>query len=100
VLAQRQRAAVTLPRPACLQSGYSFGARQTVARLFSDTPGYVITAQHISNYQEQLASSKFCLAPAGWGWGGRMKVALLHGCVPVIVQVGLIVPAAADALGT
>jgi hypothetical protein len=70
-----------------LQSGYSFGARQTVARMFNNTPGYVITAQHVGNYQEQLALSKFCLAPAGWGWGGRMKVALMHGCVPVIVQV-------------
>lgn len=28
------------------------------------------------------------LAAAGWGWGGRMKFAVMHGCIPVIVQVG------------
>lgn len=28
------------------------------------------------------------LAAAGWGWGGRMKVAVNHGCIPVIVQAG------------
>ena len=30
------------------------------------------------------------LAAAGWGWGGRMKFAVMHGCIPVIVQVGLL----------
>ncbi len=70
-----------------LQAGYSYGARQTVARLFGELPGYVITAHHIGNYQQMLSSSKFCLAPPGWGWGGRMKVAVMHGCVPVIIQV-------------
>lgn len=27
------------------------------------------------------------LAPAGFGWGGRMKFAVIHGCIPIIVQV-------------
>lgn len=35
-----------------------------------------------------LSKSIFCLAAAGWGWGGRMKVAVTRGCIPVIVQVG------------
>lgn len=39
-----------------------------------------------------LYSSLLCclhsLAAAGWGWGGRMKFAVMHGCIPVIVQVG------------
>lgn len=30
--------------------------------------------------------SIFCLAPSGWGWGGRMKAAVLHGCIPVVIQ--------------
>ena len=77
-------------------AAYSWGARQTVARLFQHHPGFKIHHHHINDLEVQLASSKFCLAPAGWGWGGRMKVALLHGCVPVIVQVGLTVPEATD----
>ena len=59
-----------------------------MARLFGDLPGWVITPNHVGNYQQMLSSSKFCLAAAGWGWGGRMKVAVMHGCVPVIIQVG------------
>ena len=55
--------------------------------MFGGTEGHVMSATHIHNYQQMLSTSKFCLAPAGWGWGGRLKAAVLHGCVPVIVQV-------------
>ena len=27
------------------------------------------------------------LSAMGWGWGGRMKFSVMHGCIPVIVQV-------------
>ena len=70
------------------QGAYSFGARQTVARMFQHHPGYLIHPGALAGYQQQLARSKFCLAPAGWGWGGRVKSSVVHGCVPVIVQVG------------
>ena len=70
------------------QAGYSYGARQTLARMFGGTEGHVMSATHIHNYQQMPSASKFCLAPAGWGWGGRMKVAVMHGCVPVSIQVG------------
>jgi hypothetical protein len=35
-----------------------------------------------------LATSKFCLAPSGFGWGVRLMHYIIRGCVPVIVQVG------------
>lgn len=38
------------------------------------------------NYEDLLARSKFCLAPYGHGWGIRLSHALLHACVPVIIQ--------------
>ena len=59
-----------------------FGARQTVARLFHHTPGFRMLEHHVHNYTEELGAAKFCLAAAGWGWGGRMKVAVSHGCAP------------------
>ena len=39
------------------------------------------------SYWHHLSKSIFCLAAAGWGWGGRMKVSATRGCIPVIVQV-------------
>ena len=52
--------------------------------------GFMIRTKHSHNsYWHDLASSIFCVAAAGWAWGGRMKVAVTRGCIPVIVQVGL-----------
>ena len=39
--------------------------------------------QHVSNY----ADSKFCLAPAGYGFSSRQYECVLVGCVPVVIQV-------------
>ena len=37
----------------------------------------------------ELLKAKYCLAPAGFGWGARLKTGLVRGCVPVIVQDGI-----------
>jgi hypothetical protein len=67
---------------------YSFGARQTVYRMFAKTEGFVVHTSHTHDtYWRDLSSSIFCLATAGWGWGGRMKTAVTRGCIPVIIQV-------------
>ncbi len=66
----------------------SFGARQTVYRMFNGYPGFVVRTSHAhDSYWKDLSSSIFCLASAGWGWGGRMKAAVTRGCIPVIIQV-------------
>jgi len=39
--------------------------------------------QHVANY----ATSKFCLAPAGYGFSSRQYECVLVGCVPVVIQV-------------
>ena len=69
---------------------YSFGARQTVYRMFHSADGFAIHTSHThSTYWQDLSSSIFCLASAGWGGGGRMKTAVTRGCIPVIIQDGI-----------
>lgn len=41
----------------------------------------------IHNYQEMFLTSKFCIAPYGYGWGLRLAISVAHGCIPVIIQV-------------
>ncbi|KAL1519387.1 hypothetical protein AB1Y20_022912 [Prymnesium parvum] len=47
--------------------------------------GVVIT-EHVNAYGKELADSTFCLAFPGDGWSSRVLDAVVHGCVPVIVQ--------------
>jgi len=45
--------------------------------------------KRLPNYDELLADSTFCLAPAGMGgegWGRRTTLSILHGCIPVVIQ--------------
>lgn len=117
-------------------AGYSFGARQTVYRMFKNVSGFAILDHHTrDSYWVRVSSSIFwqvlvaiceyilaqlvllstylqyphdflikmmippiftcrlciSLAAAGWGWGGRMKVSVTRGCIPVIVQDGILV---------
>jgi len=39
-----------------------------------------------------LSRSVFCGVLPGWGWSGRMEDAVLHGCIPVILQDGVHAP--------
>ncbi len=39
-----------------------------------------------NEYFEHLLTSVFCLATTGTGWGGRLKMALTRGCIPVIMH--------------
>ncbi|GAX83089.1 hypothetical protein CEUSTIGMA_g10515.t1 [Chlamydomonas eustigma] len=54
--------------------------------MFGGDSRVTIAEKHIPDYQEQLANSIFA---AGWGWGGRMKFSVIHGCIPVIIQDGI-----------
>lgn len=68
---------------------YSFGVRQTFANMFQHHPEIKVFYKMIDNYWEEFHASVFCLAPAGWGWGARVKSAVTRGCIPVIVQDGI-----------
>ncbi len=41
----------------------------------------------LPDYEDLVRSSKYCLAPWGHGWGNRLGMYMIMGCVPVIVQV-------------
>ncbi|KAG1665073.1 hypothetical protein FOA52_012492 [Chlamydomonas sp. UWO 241] len=40
----------------------------------------------VDNYEQMFLDSKFCVAPYGYGWGLRLAIAVVHGCVPIITQ--------------
>lgn len=73
---------------------YSLGARQAVYRAHRHDPTALVMAfdngvfeklpmaTHVANY----ATSKFCLAPAGYGFSSRQYECVFVGCVPVIIQ--------------
>ncbi|GFR42337.1 hypothetical protein Agub_g3245, partial [Astrephomene gubernaculifera] len=71
---------------------YSGGVRQALSALLSKTtyPDVVFKAgfqpMSAGEYEDLLARAKFCLAPYGHGWGIRLTHALMHACVPVIIQ--------------
>ena len=62
---------------------------QMVSQLYGNDSRFLIIDHHVEGYRGRQAAAKFCLATAGWGWGGRMKSAVLAGCVPLIIQPGI-----------
>ena len=73
---------------------YALGVRQAVYRAHRNHSRFLIMTfdngvfekvpfeRHVANY----ATSKFCLAPAGYGFSSRQYECVLVGCVPVIIQ--------------
>ena len=73
---------------------YALGVRQAIYRAHRNASGFLISTfdngvfekipfeKHVENY----AASKFCLAPAGYGFSSRQYECVLVGCVPVIIQ--------------
>ncbi|KAK9812199.1 hypothetical protein WJX73_003751 [Symbiochloris irregularis] len=76
------------------QHDYSHGVRQTAFDLFSDTEGFMVVTYNGSSSDmmthgdmvKEMGRSHFCLAPSGGGWGDRLKLAVLCGCIPVVIQ--------------
>ena len=73
---------------------YSFGLRQQLFALYGgrEAEGVVVTDERSPSYGAALASSTFCGVLPGWGWSGRMEDAVLHGCIPVVLQDGVHTP--------
>jgi hypothetical protein len=71
---------------------YSHGVRQELWHMFGDgsNPQVMIHEGGMppEQYARMLNSSRFCLAPSGYGWGIRLNYYMVTGCVPVIIQVG------------
>eukprot|EP00884_Botryococcus_braunii_P022615 jgi/Botrbrau1/9037/Bobra.0376s0014.1 len=67
---------------------YSGGVRQTV-NLLRDAPGIKFVTDYYRNtqdYIDDMQRSIFCLTPSGNGYGDRVKMAILNGCIPFVIQ--------------
>eukprot|EP00899_Mesostigma_viride_P026830 jgi/Mesvir1/7331/Mv19141-RA.1 len=68
---------------------YSHGVRQRVFELFENRTdiGVVLSRKRVgSAYGHMLATSRFCLAPTGSGFGIRIMDSVVMGCIPVIIS--------------
>ncbi|KXZ45845.1 hypothetical protein GPECTOR_50g639 [Gonium pectorale] len=71
---------------------YSGGVRQVLSGILANAsyPDVVFKGGYLpvsgAEYEDLMTKSKFCLAPYGHGWGIRLTHAIMHACVPVIIQ--------------
>ena len=68
---------------------YSGGVRQRIYEQHANRTDFYLKERSGAGSQDldALRGAKFCLAPHGTGFGMRQFDALVHGCVPLIVQV-------------
>ncbi|KAG1660173.1 hypothetical protein FOA52_005273 [Chlamydomonas sp. UWO 241] len=79
---------------------YSGGVRQAIAESLKEQFGgtavsngkagldgdIVFIDGQTDKYRELYNTTKFCLAPHGSGFGIRLSLAMVHGCIPVVIQ--------------
>jgi hypothetical protein len=68
---------------------YSKGVRQVLFKMWKDHPDFELVAQAPDS---RFDVAQFCLAPLGGGWGNRLHVAMMHGCIPLIIQPNTVLP--------
>lgn len=75
---------------------YSGGVRQELWKLYQANKlgdkVLVFDQNRLPDFEDLVRSSKFCLAPWGHGWGNRLGLYMIMGCVPVIIQDGVYQP--------
>ncbi|CAI6006573.1 unnamed protein product [Closterium sp. NIES-65] len=75
---------------------FSFGVRQRVFELYARRDGETgFKVEVVPDGGEELAyggmeHSVFCLATAGHGWHALLAMAMIAGCVPVVIQVSVL----------
>ncbi|GAX80859.1 hypothetical protein CEUSTIGMA_g8294.t1 [Chlamydomonas eustigma] len=73
---------------------YSGGVRQAVHQLLTELnkttwlehSDVVFIDGHTDQYLKLYMNTQFCLAPYGGGFGIRLSIAMVHGCIPVVIQ--------------
>lgn len=65
------------------REAYSEGVRQLLWKYQRLTPGFKVVDRS-PTYAEDYASTRYCLAPLGVGWGVRLLWAIEAGCIPVL----------------
>jgi len=67
---------------------YSGGARQALYKHLH-TINYTDVLVHEGrrdDYETLFLRSKFCVTPYGYGWGLRLSIAMMHACIPIVIQ--------------
>jgi len=65
---------------------YVYGCRKELPQNCSRWREGVLITTHSSRYHAELTEHTFCLAFPGDGWSSRVLDAVIHGCIPVVVQ--------------
>ena len=65
---------------------YVYGCRKEFPMNCSRWEPGVTIKLHSARYHEELMGHTFCLAFPGDGWSSRVLDAVVHGCIPVVVQ--------------
>lgn len=65
---------------------YVYGCRKEFPMNCSRWEPGVSIRLHSSRYHDELMDHTFCLAFPGDGWSSRVLDAVVHGCIPVVVQ--------------
>jgi len=74
---------------------YSRGIRQAVADVWRNNQDRLVTVLGHSEdkvYNLNMATHKFCGALPGDGWSGNFESAVFAGCIPVIINDGVLMP--------
>ena len=74
------------------QRCYAQGLREVVFQQHQDRPGYCLIPHGERKGYDLARKSRFCLAPSGEGFGNRLSLSMLAGCVPVIIQPHVLQP--------
>ncbi|GJP42295.1 hypothetical protein CLOM_g1880 [Closterium sp. NIES-68] len=81
---------------------FSFGVRQRVFELYAGRDGETgFKVEVVPEGGDELAyggmqESVFCLATAGHGWHASLAMAVMAGCVPVVIQPDVLLPFEGD----
>jgi hypothetical protein len=86
-LRQRAHALFCHPRERAPCTKYVDGCRTDLPQNCSLWREGVTIATHSARYHDELLRHTFCLAFPGDGWSSRVLDGIIHGCVPVIVEV-------------
>lgn len=83
---------------------YSHGVRQTLFMLFRNRTDFRLIQtdrrpgidcvgaacdrqpeeENIANFRQGFENATFCIVATGAGWSQRAKMAVLHGCIPIV----------------
>jgi hypothetical protein len=67
-------------------TSFVYGCREEIPQTCALWRKGVKVTQHSQSYHRDLMEHTFCLAFPGDGWSSRVLDAVVHGCIPVVVE--------------